>query len=83
MTSFIGLSINQSIDQFTIRLHKQNSNQRLKKYAVVYSCSCYTHATIHAQRPTLSQHLVPRDSEFPAVPQISQFSEMAKNFFRR
>ena len=40
----------------------------------------------HIQRTALSQHLVPRDSESPAVslpPQISQFGGTAKNFSAR
>ena len=35
----------------------------------------------HIQRPTLSQHLVPRDSESPAVPPIVKFGGRQKKFF--
>jgi len=75
------------MDQFTVRLHEQNSNQRLTKYAIVqlYLCSSLMGLSIwyHIQRPTLSQHLVPTDTESPAAPQISQIRGHGKKKFRR
>jgi len=40
----------------------------------------YSYSMQFANRLPFSQHLVPRCSESPAVPQISQFEETAKTF---
>ena len=71
--SFIGLSINQSTDQINVRLHKQNSNQRLTKHTIaqLYPCRWLIGLSIwyYIQRLTPSQHLVLRDKWVPTIPQ--------------